>query len=102
MRSTCIAPNVASYARASTSSRQLKQRGLEKILLVVDAIDMYRAERCFIRQGIDVTAAPSYYRARPFEFSPLTLVPSAEAARNSERAAHEWLGVLWYACHGRI
>jgi uncharacterized SAM-binding protein YcdF (DUF218 family) len=90
------------YENAVESARQLKERRLNKIVLVVDAVDMVRASGCFTRQGFEVTAAACHYRARPFQFTPLTLVPNAGAVRNCERAWHEWLGILWYSCWGRM
>jgi uncharacterized SAM-binding protein YcdF (DUF218 family) len=90
------------YENAVESSRELKQRGIIKVLLVVDAMDIYRAARCFARQGIDVIPAPSAYGTKPHSISVLTFVPNIEAVRNCGMAAHEWLGVLWYWCHGRI
>jgi uncharacterized SAM-binding protein YcdF (DUF218 family) len=56
------------------SARRLKACGLAQALLVVDALDMFRAAACFARQGIEVIPAASHYRARPFEFTSLTLV----------------------------
>jgi uncharacterized SAM-binding protein YcdF (DUF218 family) len=90
------------YENALESARRLKARGLARVLLVVDALDMFRAAACFARQGIAVIPAASHYRARPFEFTALTLVPGLGAARNCERVWHEWAGVAWYACRGRI
>jgi uncharacterized SAM-binding protein YcdF (DUF218 family) len=90
------------YENAVESARALKQRRLDRVVLVVDAVDMYRAVRCFERQGIEVTPAASYYRAKPFQFSPLTLVPNANAVRNVQRVSHEWLGTAWYWCLGRL
>jgi uncharacterized SAM-binding protein YcdF (DUF218 family) len=90
------------YENAVESGRELKRRRLDKIILVVDAVDMCRAARCFTRQEIEVTAAACHYRARPFEFSALTLVPNVGAVRNCERVGHEWVGVVWYWCRGRI
>jgi uncharacterized SAM-binding protein YcdF (DUF218 family) len=90
------------YENALESSRKLKERHLRKVILVADAVDMCRAVRCLTRQGIDVTAAPSYYRAKPFNFTLRALVPNAEAIENSECVWHEWLGVAWYWCQGRI
>jgi uncharacterized SAM-binding protein YcdF (DUF218 family) len=90
------------YENAVEASRLLRRCGLSKVLLVVDAVDMYRAVCCFRRQGIEVTAAPSYYRAKPLTFRPMMLLPNASAVRNSEHVGHEWLGVAWYWCCGRI
>jgi uncharacterized SAM-binding protein YcdF (DUF218 family) len=90
------------FENAAESARELKKRGLEKVILVVDAVDMYRAAACFARQGIEVIPAPSCYLAKPYRFSVLSFVPSAGALRNCEYVWHEWLGVAWYRCRGRI
>jgi uncharacterized SAM-binding protein YcdF (DUF218 family) len=90
------------YENAVQSAHELKQRGLGKIMLVVDAVDMLRAAGCFRKQGFEVTAAACHYRAKPFRFSLLSLVPNAGAVRNNERVWHEWAGAVWYWCWGRI
>jgi uncharacterized SAM-binding protein YcdF (DUF218 family) len=90
------------YENAVESAMVLQKRGLRKALLVVDAVDMYRAVSCFEKQGIEVIPAACRYRANPFTPTFFTFVPSPGAARNCQRVWHEWVGIIWYRCWGRI
>jgi uncharacterized SAM-binding protein YcdF (DUF218 family) len=90
------------YENARESARLLEERGLRKVVLVTDAVDMYRAERCFRKQGVEVVPAPCHYRATRFRLDLFTFLPSPGAARGFQRAWHEWLGTAWYRLHGRI
>jgi uncharacterized SAM-binding protein YcdF (DUF218 family) len=90
------------YENAVETTQLLRKLGAPKVLLVVDAADMRRAESCFHKQGVDVIPAACHYRANSFTPSFFTFVPSPGAARNCQRAWHEWLGIFWYWCQGRI
>jgi uncharacterized SAM-binding protein YcdF (DUF218 family) len=92
----------STYENAVESTRLLKQEGIDNAILVTDAVDMYRATRCFRKQGVELTPSPSHFRATSYQFTLLGFIPNAGAARNWQRVAHEWLGTLWYSLKGRI
>lgn len=80
---------------AAFSARMLKARGVQRILLVTDAMHMARAERVFARSGLDVIAAPTmFYGAGPL--MALDFIPSASALQKSYYASYELAGLAWY------
>jgi uncharacterized SAM-binding protein YcdF (DUF218 family) len=92
----------STWENAVESQRLLKLRGISKILLVTDATHLFRAERCFRRQEIDVVPWGCRYRAT---LSPLEVgrfLPSATGGAGLDEASHEWLGSAWYWLLGRI
>lgn len=78
----------------------LKQHGIQRIGLVVDAGSMLRAAACFRKEGITVEPFPSSFR----QFGPLSdeLLPSWRAIRRNEGTLHETLGLGWYWLHGWV
>jgi uncharacterized SAM-binding protein YcdF (DUF218 family) len=90
------------YENAHFSQELLRERHVDRIVLVTDATHMFRAERCFRKQGLIVVPAPCNYRAAAFEWSLREFLPSAWAAVHFEDAAHEWAGSIWYWLQGRI
>jgi uncharacterized SAM-binding protein YcdF (DUF218 family) len=90
------------YENAVESAKLLEKHRLSRVLLVTDAVDLYRAVRCFRKQGVDPVPSPCYYRTGRFEWSLFTFLPSPGAALGCQRAWHEWCGVLWYRLQGRV
>ncbi len=90
------------YENAVESAKLLREQRLDRAVLVTDAVDMYRAVRCFRKQGVELMPSPCHYRVTTYEFTFFDLVPNPGAARNCHRAWHEWLGVVWYWGRGRI
>jgi uncharacterized SAM-binding protein YcdF (DUF218 family) len=90
------------YENAVECAKVLHARGLRKVLLVTDAVDMWRAELCFLKQEVEVYPSACHYRAAAFDGSVLNYLPSPGAARTFQRVGHEWLGVAWYGLRGRI
>jgi uncharacterized SAM-binding protein YcdF (DUF218 family) len=90
------------YENAANTRKLLEPRGVRSVVLVTDAAHMFRAERCFRKQGLEVVPAPCNYRASSLRWSALDFVPSPGAAGRSAEAFHEWGGTLWYWCTGRI
>jgi uncharacterized SAM-binding protein YcdF (DUF218 family) len=88
------------WENALYSAEVLRAAGLRRIVLVVDADSMLRAELCFRKQGFDVIAAP--VRHRSIGFAPNDLMPSWQALRRNEVTLHELLGLAWYKLLGRI
>lgn len=68
------------YENAVKSAEILRGRGLKKVLLVVDAVDMHRAVGCFRKQGVEVFPAPCHYRTNPFHATFFTFVPSPRSS----------------------
>jgi uncharacterized SAM-binding protein YcdF (DUF218 family) len=92
----------STYENAANSAPLLKERGIERIAVVTDAIHLWRAERSFRAQGFDVVPCGADYRAVELELSPFTFLPKASGAEDMRRVLHEWLGVVWYWARGRI
>jgi uncharacterized SAM-binding protein YcdF (DUF218 family) len=80
---------------ATRSAAILKQAGVQRIILVTDAIHMPRAAASFRHTGLQVTPAATVFfsneRRTFFDF-----IPSGEGMRRSNYAIHEWIGMLWY------
>lgn len=92
----------STYENAVESAKLLRERGLQRVWLVVDAVDMPRALLCLRKQGIEVLPAPCHYRAVNFELSFFSFIPSPGAAQGFRRVWHEWLGLAWYWLRGRF
>ena len=90
------------YENAVECAKILKVRQIERVVLVADAVDMFRAAACLRKQGIEVVPAPSHFRATQFRPSVFTFLPNPGAAAGCQRVWHEWLGVAWYWSQGRI
>jgi uncharacterized SAM-binding protein YcdF (DUF218 family) len=74
----------------------LRNAGVQRVLLVTDAMHMSRALRSFRAQGIEVVAAPTvFFSAERLTFN--DWLPGGEGLRRSNYALHEWIGALWYA-----
>jgi len=80
---------------AERSAEILKIAGIHRILLVTDAMHMYRARMIFEQQGINVVAAPTMFFARN-ELGLSDLLPGVEGMRRANYAIYEWLGIAWY------
>jgi uncharacterized SAM-binding protein YcdF (DUF218 family) len=90
----------STYENALYGAAILKQHGVAKVALVVDAQSMRRAAASFRKQGIEVFPAACSFR----ELGPLReeLLPSWKAVRRNEGTLHEMGGLLWYRLRGRI
>lgn len=83
------------------SARMLKHDGINRILLVTDAMHMPRAVMAFTKNGLEVVAAPTiFFSNEALGFS--DLLPSVENLRRAHYAIYEWLGLAWYAIHYRL
>ncbi|MGZ5781163.1 MAG: YdcF family protein, partial [Burkholderiaceae bacterium] len=80
---------------AQYSARILQPVGVQKILLVTDAMHMARAKSIFVRNGFDVVAAPTQFLGRG-NVSPFSFIPGGFALYYASFAMHEWLGLAWY------
>jgi uncharacterized SAM-binding protein YcdF (DUF218 family) len=91
--------SLTTYENAAGCRKLLRQRRLSKVVLVTDAIHMRRAAACFRKEGIEVVPAPCHYRAE-WDGWTTALVPNPMAAGGCHKAAHEWIGILWYRLRG--
>jgi uncharacterized SAM-binding protein YcdF (DUF218 family) len=90
------------FENAAECAKLLKAKEIRRVVLVVDAVDMWRAASCLRKQGIEVVPAPCHFRATRFRPSLFAILPSPEAANRFRRVWHECLGIVWYWCRGRI
>jgi uncharacterized SAM-binding protein YcdF (DUF218 family) len=82
---------------AQFSARILQPVGVQRILLVTDAMHMARAQRIFARNGFDVVMAPTqFYSYSHQRFSPMDLIPEYQQLHRAGYAMHEWIGLAWY------
>lgn len=80
---------------AQYTARILQPVGVQRILLVTDAMHMARAKSIFARNGFDVVAAPTQFLSRQ-NLSPFDFIPESGALAHTGFAVHEWLGLIWY------
>ena len=76
----------------------LANENIKSIILVTDALHMWRAAMMFSDRGLRVTAAAVRY-SRPGQATQLKLrdfLPSKEGLALTKSAMHELLGVVWY------
>jgi uncharacterized SAM-binding protein YcdF (DUF218 family) len=91
----------STHENAAYSARLLRSKGIRKIILVTEAYHMFRAERCFRKEGIEVTPAACAYRTfNGFHFT--DLLPGWEPISWNEDILHESIGLLWYRMRGWI
>jgi uncharacterized SAM-binding protein YcdF (DUF218 family) len=90
------------YENAVETRRILERLQVRKILLVTEAIHMFRSLQCFREQGIEVVPAACHYRATEFRYKLGDFLPSPGAAGNGGAVIHEWLGMVWYWLKGRL
>jgi uncharacterized SAM-binding protein YcdF (DUF218 family) len=90
----------STHENAVFSARLLRERGVRRIALVVDARSMPRAAACFRHEGIEVLPAPSKFRYLAAEVE--DWIPGWTAIRGNELTLHETVGLLWYRLRGWI
>jgi uncharacterized SAM-binding protein YcdF (DUF218 family) len=80
---------------AQFSAQILKQAGVNRILLVTDAVHMPRAQMVFTQTGLQVVPAPTSFFSRE-PLSAIDFVPRGDAFNLSHYGMHEWIGRCWY------
>src|SRR5581483_6389830 len=90
----------STHENAVFGAEILRKHGIQRIVLVVDAQSMPRAEACFRKEGMIVSPAPSEFRT----FGPWSeeLIPNWKALRTNEITLHEVMGLAWYRLKGWI
>lgn len=90
------------HENALYTAKLLAEEPAERVYLVTTANSMWRAERCFQKQGVKVIPAPCEFHARRLAMSVISVLPAADAMTGVNDAAHEWVGLAWYWLRGRI
>ncbi len=90
------------YENAVETRKILETQGLRKVVLVTEAVHMFRSLRCFRKQGIETVPAACLHRATEFKVKLDSFVPSPWAIENLMAVLHEWLGVAWYWAGAKI
>jgi uncharacterized SAM-binding protein YcdF (DUF218 family) len=95
------------YENALFSTRILREKGIQRILLVTSALHMPRSLKLFQAQGLEVIPLPTDYTvtqgdqaqldARAFV---LSLLPSAENLALTSRVLKEYIGIIVYDLRG--
>jgi uncharacterized SAM-binding protein YcdF (DUF218 family) len=80
---------------AQFSAAILRKAGVQRILLVTDAMHMQRARLAFQQTGLDIVAAPTIFISAE-SGTAVDLIPHARWLQYSAYAMHEWLGLAWY------
>jgi uncharacterized SAM-binding protein YcdF (DUF218 family) len=92
--------SLSTHENALYGASILREHGIQRIVLVVDAQSMLRASACFRKLGFDVMPAPSDFRTLgPWKAE---LLPQWSAVRRNEITLHEVLGLAWYRLRGWI
>lgn len=90
--------NTAENARLSV--QQLKSAGVQRVLLVTDAMHMARSVAIFTQFDVRVVPAPTIFYSRE-PISPIDFMPKAHWLEVTAYAMHEWIGIAWYSLrHG--
>jgi uncharacterized SAM-binding protein YcdF (DUF218 family) len=93
----------STYENAIGVDRYLKENDLpRRVVLVTDAMHLWRAEACFAAQGVDTIPIGARYRATSLEPTIRTIMPNSRSAAAVGDAIHEWVGMLWYWMLGRV
>lgn len=80
---------------AAFSAALLRADGVQRILLVTDAMHMPRSCAAFARAGLDVVPAPTMFFGEQSRGLG-AWVPSPEGMRRSRYALYELIGIAWY------
>ncbi len=97
------------YQNAVNVRQIMKERGIQRVLLVTSAMHMPRSLRIFQRQGIEAIPAPTDFLVTKQEIeepnnSPqatlLSLLPDADRLQNTTRVLKEYIGTVVYRLRG--
>ena len=77
------------------AARDLLPAGVQRVVLVTDALHMPRSIFAMRSVGFEVIAAPTGYRGQA-PFTPYQLVPGIGAMRLSHLALREWVSQAYY------
>ncbi len=80
---------------ATHAATMLREAGIDRVLLVTDAMHMSRAMQIFSKTSLMVVPAATDFRSRK-PLSVADFIPSAGGLQTSHYALHEWIGLVWY------
>lgn len=80
---------------AAHAATILREAGIDRVLLVTDAIHMPRAMQIFSKTSLAAIPAATEFRSRK-PLSAADFIPSAGSLQTSHYALHEWIGMVWY------
>ena len=80
---------------AEFARRVLQPQGVDTIALITHAWHMPRARKAFERAGFTVIAAPTVFHIEPV-LGIMNFIPQADYLSLSNKALHEWVGMIWY------
>jgi len=89
------------YENAVNTAALLKNRHLDKRLLITSAFHMFRSRGCFKRVGLDVDVLPVDYRGDKEVGDFRGYLPSSISLVKTNRVIHEFTGILTYLVAGR-
>jgi len=90
----------STHENAEYSSQILREHGISRIALIVEANSMLRAAASFRKAGITVVPAPIRFTKLDFELN--DIFPNWRAIALNDAALHEYLGLVWYRLRGWI
>lgn len=76
--------------------------GSESFILVTSASHMPRAMSLAHARGLNPVAAPTVWRTRNQDGDPRRFLPSSTGLAMSERALHEYAGLIWAGLRGQL
>ncbi len=80
---------------ATHAATMLREAGIDRVLLVTDALHMSRAMQIFSKTSLMVVPAATDFRSHK-PLSVADFIPSAGGLQSSHYALHEWIGLVWY------
>ncbi len=90
----------STHENALYGARILREHGISRIALVIDARSMLRASLSFRKEGISVVPAPLQFY--DLDFTLQDVLPTQRAVEANSITAHELGGLAWYWLHGWI
>lgn len=94
--------STTTFENARFSKPLVEEQSGHRVFLVTEAMHMFRAERCFRKQGIEVIPAPCDHHAREHFVTILSVLPTSGGISGVGTATHEAIGLIWYRLRGRI
>ncbi|MGH9378038.1 MAG: YdcF family protein [Terriglobia bacterium] len=97
----CEARSHSTHENAVYSAAILRQKHIQKIILVTSVFQMLRASLCFRKEGLTVLPAACDYRT----YAPYTIkdyFPCWKALQINEDFLHETMGLAWYWARGWV
>jgi uncharacterized SAM-binding protein YcdF (DUF218 family) len=90
----------STHENAVYGSQILREHGVSRIALIVEASSMPRAAASFRKLGITVVPAP--IRFSKLDLKLTDFLPSWQAIALNGETLHELIGLAWYRVHGWI